>query len=44
MKQANSIKLQVKKLFLNIDTEKKGEIKTDVFFNLLSLYNINLDG
>jgi len=39
---ANRVKLKLKTLLKQIDVEASGEVKTDVFFQLLELHSIKL--
>ena len=40
--QCNKIKLLVKKLLMQIDGEKTGQVKSDVFQSILALHNVIL--
>ena len=40
--QSNNVKSKLKSLFKNIDSDKTGCVKTDVFFQLLELHKISL--
>lgn len=42
MKKCNQIKLKAKKLYKQIDDEKSGLVKSDVFFDVLDLLKIKL--
>ena len=41
--KCDRIKVLVKKLFNNIDEQKTGQVKTEVFNQICSLHNIRLD-
>lgn len=40
MKQCTNVKIKAKSLMKTIDKEKSGYVKSDLFFELLSLHNI----
>jgi hypothetical protein len=40
--QANNVKSKLKGLLKNVDNDKSGMVKYQVFFELLELHNVNL--
>ena len=40
--QANNVKSKLKQLLKNVDNDKSGFVKYEVFFELLDLHNVKL--
>jgi len=41
--QANNVKNKLKSLFKNVDNDKSGMVKYEVFFELLELHNVKIN-